>query len=256
MAKRLTEKLDGYVVMSPARKWLASFLPYDYEADRVISHVAKNKFKLLCSNKEFLLRVLELRNEFGLSSLDGNYDNWVEPVFGKKAKRLLFDRKINELLRDFKASQRWRRVFGYRVIFGKVPDSVFPNAFDFYISPDRDSIVVELNRDTTIDDLKRGWKTIEEQKTALNILDSDIREKSIKGEFLTPYRGGVRKLKLIKSKRKTKELELKKCKKAYELRVRGKSYKEIASELGISDKYHVNTYINRYKRELSENELY
>jgi len=183
------------------------------------------------------------------------YEIWAKKLFNDKKVKQEFDEQLDLLLNDFHASNRWRRAFGSFLIFNKVFDSVFPSAFDYYINQERTSVIVEVNRNTTLNDIKKGWKAIEQQKAALKTLGGAVKNKRIKDDFFVFNPGNVCKSELIKPKKNNLKEAYQVGKKAYDMRNNGKSNKEISKVLKI-DLYHVSHYIKQYKDYLDSIELY
>lgn len=253
-------KIKDGVVTDPALKWLYQFWPCNYESPKVISPTSKKNFGLLRldSNHKLLQRVLELKNRFKIPKGDSTmneYEVWAKKLFNDKNTKQAFDEQLNLLLKDFHASNRWKKTFGYFLIFNRASDSVFPSAFDYYINQERTSVIVEINRNTTLNDIKKGWKAIERQKTALKTLGGIVKNERIKGDFLVLNPGNVYKSELIKPRKNYFKESYRIGKKAYDMRYNGKSNKEISEVLKI-DLYHVSHYIKQYKDYLNSIELY
>lgn len=236
---------------SPAEEWLSSLSEDIIKANQPVSKLQKEKFFILQSNPDFLLRMAKIRTQFGiLTKIYKDRLEWAKNLY--KTKKINktksdFDREIEKLLYSFRISKRWQKAIEYYVIFNRSPQNLIPPAIDFWVNSDFHSIVIKINRNTTLDDIKENWKEIEKNKSALEILSEEYKTNN-----------GRRILKFRKPKRYTPIKEFQKYKKAFRLRQSGLTYMQIAKEMGFGKIHYsdVGIFINRFKRIIRENELY
>ncbi|MFA5368938.1 MAG: hypothetical protein WC303_02935 [Candidatus Paceibacterota bacterium] len=234
-----------------AEEWISSLSENTIKAKQPTPKSQEERFFILKSNQKFLLRITEIRTLFGLP-LKNYLDQlgWAENLYKNKKTNITktnFDKKIQSLLYDFHISQRWKKLVECYVISDSVPKSLIPPALDFYIDKNFNSIIIEINRETTLDDIRENWKEIEKNKHALEVLSETYRTDD-----------GRRILKFKKTKRRVSIKEFKKYKKAFLLKQSGESYKQIAKTLNIHKitYFDVGIFINRFKRIIKENDLY
>jgi len=234
---------------SLAGAWLSSLSEDIIKNKQPVSKIQKEKFLILQSNPDFLLRMAEIRTRFGIfTKTYTDQLEWAEYLYKNKTKDKTkndFDKEIQKLLYDFRVSARWKPAIEYYVIFNKSPRNLIPPALDFEFSDNLHSITIKINRITTLDDIKETWKEIEKSKSGLKVLSEKYETDD-----------GRRILKFRKSKRYTTMKEFQKYKKAFRLRQSGLSYVQIAKELGESNYPDIGVFINRFKRIIRENELY
>lgn len=234
---------------TPAGGWLSSLSENTIKPDQPISKLQREKFLILQSNQEFLLRMARIRTKFGIfTKTFKDQLEWAKNLYKTKKTsetKSDFDKEIQKLLHDFHISERWQQAIEYYVIFNKSPKNLIPPALDFCFGDNLHSITIKINRNTTLDDIKETWKEIEKSKSALKVLSEKYETDD-----------GRRILKFRKPKKHTPIREFQKYKKTYQLRQKGLKYRDIAKQLGINDYSVVGIYIKRFKKAIRENELY
>lgn len=236
---------------TPAEKWLHSLLEDITESKQTIPKSQKDKFFILQSNTDFLLRMADIRTKFGLfTKTFKDHWEWAENLYKSKMAgetKSDFDKKLQKLLYDFNIGERWQRAIEYYIILNKPPQNLIPPALDFWVDSNFNSILIKINRSTTLEDIKETWKEIEKNKDALKVFSEKYETSN-----------NARIMKFIKPKKQTTIKEFKKYKKAHQLKEAGHSYKEIAVKLGLSESDYpqIGIFINRFKQAIKENELY
>jgi len=247
--KNATKKFDQKHLI--IERWFNSITTNAVEPKPIVSKSQKLKFHILLSNPDFLLKVRALRKMLGLPI---KYNE--AQKHKSRIEKLYQNYNITTLLQDFKVSDRWRNAIEHYVIFNKISEHLFPPDIIYGVYNDRQSILITTNRNTTLEDIKRIWKDIEQLKSFLYVFNG--AHKTPNGIIFTPQNGKLTEVNLFKTKRKMNMTEFNKYKKAYELRGRGVKCKPIAEQLGIGKGNYprVGIFINRFKRIIRENELY
>lgn len=253
------------VKMSPVEKWIISF-----QEERVLrsemecSLFFKKRFKILMASQNFILNIEKLRSDFNISPLKFTDIEkclcWAKILYKNKKKKKLFDLEINNLLKKFMMSTRWRSAVEFFLLFDKYPKHLFPPPFDIMIRKLKTGLEFQLiiYRSTTRKDLIKYWKLIKRGQTLLAPLKPDkplqkgqitfsLDPKTGKGIILPNYSLGRKRLSTSPRILDTQRLKKQKYKN-----------KEIAKNFGLleGDASIIGTYANRYKKTIEETEFY
>lgn len=149
------------------------------------------------------------------------------------ANQVVFLKSLSEFVRKYNISNRWFSVFGYYVLMNDVdiPNGLIPSVVEMYVPNSRDRVMLEIFKDTKIEDVKEAWHIINQQQLALK---PNNKTRSKKEEDLMVWNESVGKFEFVKAapaKRLRKSLLLKRGKEILESRAVGMSDKEIAREI-------------------------
>jgi len=254
-----------HIKTTPAEAWIGSLKKEGNLREEIAySKFFEEKFRLLTTSKDFLLRIGELRTKFGIYYQEFSDINkcliWAENLYINKSKKGEFEREIDKCLNDFRMSQRWRPVLESFLIFNVIADYLFPPPFDIEVTPNGDKFIlkIEIYRSTTEKDIKNNWKIIKKHQTLLKPLRDDtpldkdnltfsLDPKTKKPIILPNYSMGRKRSSTSERILKVQKLKKQKYKN-----------KDIAREIGLSelDSYTVNAYDNRYRKRLEGVEFY
>ncbi len=226
---------------------------------------SEERFYILTSDPDFLKEIKKIRVSFDIPNHGFKNEQdairWAKKIYNKKIG--LLKKEIKNLFPE-RISHRWHPAIEYYLLFNKPNvEHLFPPPLDFWIEEKNGELIIKLliYKNTTRKDILEMWTEIEKQKRIIGKTDrwkiKDGKEKLNENYVYSVSNGNIIKIKPSKDKRFGSYKNFLKYKKVFELRKKGKTYKEIAKEIENyeSDFPKIGTYIKRFKEALKENTL-
>lgn len=266
------EKKKIYIITDEAEKWITRLSKdtITFESGLEASKQRqKQKFEILVSCPDFIETVDSIRKTFNIPA-EGFTNNeqclkWAKNLYKDENRKKSFNNIIKSIYPD-KIGARWYPAIEYFILFNRSDaDHLFPNQVSFGIINDNGEFILKLEiyKDTVLEDVEKIWPIIKKCRGIIGKINkmkikSDHKDRKFKNVIHTIYDNRLIKIQEWEVKRFGDYKNFLQYKKAFILRKAGKSYKEIAVELGWNkeDWPKVGTYIKRFKKAIKENILF
>ena len=107
-----------------AEGWIALLSDWrTFRAKQIPNKTGKKKFNILLANPKFVDAVFKLRrrDEFVIPPQGFQYEeaaiDWAKKLFSRNKDRVLFETVITKLLHKFRATDRWRSIIEFFILF-------------------------------------------------------------------------------------------------------------------------------------------
>jgi hypothetical protein len=139
-----------------------------------------NKAKLFLEHLIFQEEVELLRSALGIPT-EGFRDEEEAFVFLMNTDQKQFELLLKKLIKKHSVSGRWYMAFGYNLLLNtpEVPIRFIPPVMEMYVPNERDRLVLEIFKDTTLGDVKEIWQVIKQQQSALKPNTKTRSEKGV-----------------------------------------------------------------------------
>jgi hypothetical protein len=209
----------------------------------------KEKFRILLCREDFINGIDQLRKDFnipkngfnegGLESLE-----WARLLFENVSTKEEFNYKFRDFLNNIRVSVRWKEIIDYYLLYNvNASDFLLPSVIevteDFKKGEHR--LIIELYKDTTIEDLKKFYKQV--FKKVQPYLGKDLLEKGQirNGDFddslHIPEKDQFRVVSKKKNKRFGEHPNLEESLRVKRLYDEGQTYPEVAKSLNQSGEF-------------------
>jgi|SRR3989344_3265550 len=252
-----------------AEGWIALLSDWrTFRAKQIPNKTGKKKFNILLANPKFVDAVFKLRrrDEFVIPPQGFQYEeaaiDWAKKLFSRNKDRVLFETVITKLLHKFRATDRWRSIIEFFILFNTTNfDHLIPPPFDLSIRDSGKAAQLELilHKDTTWQDIRDAWSVIEKYKQTLIPFGRPIKKRLTQKINKVPIYTFENGKKIEMAKWKAKRYSSTKFERRMQvlrLKNEGHTASEISKRLKLGGYERVPRELERLNKTFDENELY
>jgi hypothetical protein len=219
----------------------------------------KEQFLIFTSKQDFIAEILKIRKKLAIPE-NGLQKSRVSAWQMKhlEANGGRYGKLLTKLLKEFQIHPRWKDAIEHFLLTNASNDSLLPKNLSWQLEENDGSweLKISIFPGFSTKDLIDEWPELKKQLRFSGYPVATKKSASINDQVIIAGRTGYFALKNYKKFKSYTEFE--NYKKVFELRKEGKSYKEIAIEMGWkkSDYPKVGTYLGKFKKMLKQATLY